>query len=250
MLSELLRSIGRIRSPARHALPKLSEKRPVSPKSAPRFAQKLQWWSDPAWKARFERHVRADGFGGRHPLRILDRRFMLTQLAKAAQALSGSTAECGVYRGVGSAIVCEALRDTYRDEQRHFAFDSFAGLPRTGPSDANWQEGNLSEPIDTAARQLAEFDFVKLVAGWLPDTLVHAANHRFRLVHIDVDIERTTRDCLDFFYPRAMHGAVFVFDDYGFKSCPGVRRAVDVFLSDKPEPIIELTTGQAVFFKK
>jgi O-methyltransferase len=249
MLSELLRSIGRIRPPARRSPPQPSAKRSASAKAAPRFNQKLQWWSDPAWNTRFERHVLADGFGGRHPHRILDRRFMLTELAKAAQSLSGSTAECGVYRGVGSALICEALRHTYRDVDRHFGFDSFSGLPPTGPSDANWRQGDLHERIDTAARHLAEFRFVELVPGWLPDTLVRAAEHRFRFVHIDVDLERTTWDCLAYFYARAISGAVFVFDDYGFKSCPGARRTVDAFLSDKPEPLIELTTGQAVFFK-
>jgi O-methyltransferase len=40
-----------------------------------------------------------------------------------------------------------------------------------------------------------------------------------------------------------------LFDDYGFLSCPGVADAVDQFLADKPELLIELTTGQAVFTK-
>ena len=103
--------------------------------------------------------------------------------------------------------------------------------------------------MTTAANQLAEFPFVELVRGWLPATLTAVTDRQFRLVHIDVDIEQTAWDCLSFFYPRSVKGAVFLIDDYGFKSCPGARKAVDSFLGDKPEPLIELTTGQAVFFK-
>ena len=40
-----------------------------------------------------------------------------------------------------------------------------------------------------------------------------------------------------------------MFDDYGFHSCPGVRSAVDRFLDDKPETLVELTTGQAFFYR-
>jgi hypothetical protein len=218
--------------------------------SAPKFNPKVQWWSNQEWLARYERHVLPDGFNGLHPHRILDRRFTLAELAKTAKSLRGSTAECGVLKGIGSALICETLRDSYRDGEHHFGFDSFEGLPETGPNDAKWKRGDLTEPIATAQQTLAEFSVVKLVPGWLPQTLNEASDHWFRLVHIDVDIERTTLDCLEFFYPRAVSGAVFVFDDYGFHSCPGARRAVDLFLSDKPEALIELTTGQATFFKR
>jgi len=88
------------------------------------------------------------------------------------------------------------------------------------------------------------------VKGWLPETLAGVSGRQFRLVHIDVDIEQTTWDCLEFFYPRAVPGALLLFDDYGFHSCPGARKAVDAFLQGKPETLIELTTGQAVLAKR
>lgn len=216
----------------------------------PKFNPKTRWWSDPEWLARYERHLLADGLGGRsHPHRILDRRFTLASFANAVRRLAGDTAECGVLRGTSSALICEALRDTYGREHRHWAFDSFEGLPKTSSADARWKKGDLSVSETTAREALAEFPFATLVKGWMPDCLAAVSEKKFRLVHIDVDIETSTWDCLEFFYPRAMPGAVFIIDDYGFHSCPGARRSVDRFLSGKPEVLIELTTGQGVFFR-
>ena len=250
MLNAIFRR--RTRLSAKQPLPRSarSDTPPSSSAEPPKFNPKVRWWNDAAWLTRFERHIRPDDFGGLyHPHRILDRRFTLAQFASSVRRLRGSTAECGVFKGIGSALICEALRDTYQVGEQHFGFDSFEGLPETGPNDARWKRGDLAEPISVAQGHLAEFSFVNLVKGWLPETLAIAAEIGFRLVHIDVDIERTATDCLEFFYPRMVAGGLFVFDDYGFHSCPGLRQAVDAFLRDKSESLIELTTGQAVFYK-
>lgn len=216
----------------------------------PAFNPKVRWWTDGEWQSRFGRHIQPDSLGGRyHSHRILDRRFTLAQFSASVRRLRGSTAECGVFKGIGSALICEALRGTYAENERHFGFDSFEGLPETGPTDANWKRGDLAEPMTSAEQHLAEFSFVHLIKGWLPQTFGAVSDRVFRLIHIDVDIQQTTCECLEFFYPRAVSGALFLFDDYGFHSCPGARQAVDAFLLDKPETLIELTTGQAVFYK-
>jgi O-methyltransferase len=40
-----------------------------------------------------------------------------------------------------------------------------------------------------------------------------------------------------------------IFDDYGFPSCPGARKAVDEFFGGKPETPIVLGTGQALIVR-
>jgi len=67
--------------------------------------------------------------------------------------------------------------------------------------------------------------------------------------HIDLDLYQGVFDTLAFVYPRMPAGGVIVFDDYGFASCPGARRAVEEFFDDKPEKPLALHTGQAVVHK-
>jgi hypothetical protein len=215
----------------------------------PAFNPKVRWWSDRQWLDRYDRYVLPDSFTGAHHHRILDRRFTLQTFAESVRTLRGSTAECGVFKGIGSALICATLAGTYHNSL-HYGFDSFAGLPQPGEGDAAWKKGQLATPLEATQAHLAEFDFCRLVVGWIPDTFRGLEHECFRLVHIDVDIETTTRDSLEFFYPRAVPGALFLFDDYGFHSCPGARCTTDAFLADKPETLIELTTGQAIFYKR
>ncbi len=72
-----------------------------------------------------------------------------------------------------------------------------------------------------------------------------ASDARFAFVHVDVDLYQPTRDAIDFFYPRLLPGGILLFDDYGFMTCPGARRAVDEHRRSSSDAFIRLPTGQA-----
>ncbi len=214
------------------------------------FNPKVQWWTDAEWLDKYDRFLHPDSRPTQDHHRILDRRFTLQSFAASVAHLPGATAECGVHRGTGSALICATLRDSYHGA-KHYGFDSFEGLPECGPNDANWKKGQLAVPLDVARRNLAEFsEFCELIPGWIPDTLSVVADKKFRLIHVDLDLEVPTRQTLEFFYPRAIEGALFIIDDYGFHSCPGARLATREFLKSLPETLVELTTGQAIFYKR
>jgi hypothetical protein len=44
-------------------------------------------------------------------------------------------------------------------------------------------------------------------------------------------------------------GGIILFDDYGFTTCPGPKRAIDEFMAGKPEPLIWLSGGSAFLVK-
>ena len=222
---------------------------------AGRFLYKahLTWTQDWSWLKPYEKHLYPDAARGLPKTRIIDRRFTLAQFAKSVRHLRGSTAECGVLGGVGSAVICRTLEFTYRDDESHYGFDSFEGLSEPDAVDLSphaWQKkGSLAISPQIAQQNLADFSFCTLVKGWIPACFEPAKHERFRLAHIDLDLYQPTLDSLDFFYPRMEPGGAFVFDDYGHLTCVGVRKAVDEFFADKPERVLETVDGVAFAFK-
>jgi hypothetical protein len=221
------------------------------------YSPRVGWLSDRTWMAPYSEFLKYDSMpeAGADETRILDRRFTLASTLKAVRELHGSTAECGVFKGVGSAMICQTLAATYAADELHFAFDSFEGLPEPQEvdRDANqrlhWKAGDLAVPEAMAKSLLARFPFCQIVKGWLPQSLTVAAGRKFRFVHIDVDLGQPTLDVLEFFYDRMVPGGIILFDDYGFISCPGARVAVDRFFANRPEPVLEVTAGQAIVVK-
>ena len=213
----------------------------------------LIWPNDWSWLRPYEKYLGPDAAGGLPKTRVIDRRFTLIQLARAVKHLRGNTAECGVLGGVGSAMICKTLESTYQGEERHWGFDSFEGLPEPEKIDLgpqSWQKkGSLAIAPQVALTNLDDFEFCTLVKGWIPQCFAPAGDKRFRLAHIDLDLYQPTVDSLEFFYPRMETGGVFVFDDYGHLTCPGVRQAVDEFFRDKPETVIESVCGTSFVFK-
>lgn len=226
-------------------------------KSRAHYAPDVAWWADRSWIEPYRRFLARDIHRpDQDETRILDRRFQLLQFAESVAALRGSTAECGVYRGVSSGILCRRLAETYAPSERHFGFDSFQGLPEPGEHDylpdgtTVWAQGQLAVSQDQVAALLAEFPFCELVPGWLPDSLAAASEHEFRFVHIDVDLYESTRGCLEFFYPKLVPGGVILFDDHGFADCPGARLAANEYFAEKEDQVIDLATGQGVVVKR
>lgn len=177
-----------------------------------------------------------------------DRKYVLDQLCKLALAVPGDTAECGSFRGATSHIICRKISGSGR---KHHVFDSFEGLSAPGKDDGVWWvPGSLSASEDTVRHCLRDFDFVEYYKGWIPERFSAVRDRVFSLVHVDVDLYQPTLDSVAFFYDRMSPGGLMLFDDYGFSTCPGAKKAVDEFFARKNEPVILLPTGQAFAVKK
>ena len=113
----------------------------------------------------------------------------------------------------------------------------------------HWHKGKLRRDVAVTTEFLQQFPDCEIVQGWIPDSLASATDHQFRLVHIDVDLYEPTRDSLEFFWPRLCSRGVVLLDDHGFIDCPGARSATLEYFEDKPEPVIEFATGQAMIVK-
>ena len=78
-------------------------------------------------------------------------------------------------------------------------------------------------------------------------TLEALTNRIFSFVHLDVDTYESTRDALQFFYPRMSPGGFLISHDY--LNATGVRRAFDEYFADKPEPIVRIAETQCLIAK-
>jgi O-methyltransferase len=103
--------------------------------------------------------------------------------------------------------------------------------------------------IETVIERVGHTDIVEFNKGFIPLTFKGKEQHSICFAHIDVDIYKSIIDCCEFIYPRLVKGAVMIFDDYGFPTCPGAKQAVDEFFRDKSEVPLILPTGQAIIFK-
>jgi O-methyltransferase len=184
---------------------------------------------------------------------LSERHYVVYSMAKAVANLPGETAECGVYFGASSFMICSAKPDG-----AHHVFDSFEGLSAPEAIDIpaddrayTWQAHDLAVSLDTVTHNLRSFPAVHCYQGWIPARFAEVAEHRFSFVHIDVDLYQPTRDSLAFFYDRTIPGGIILCDDFGSINCPGATRAFDEFLADKPEKhVIQLTTGQGFIIKR
>lgn len=183
-----------------------------------------------------------------------DRYFTLKELLLSLGRVEADTAEVGVYLGFGSFVLRSYLPRVAAPGVRHHLFDSFAGL--SDPTDADfplpgmrpWRRGDMAAGLERVRANLSMFDDLELHAGWIPDCFA-GIERPFSFVHIDVDLYEPTRASLEFFYPRLIRGGLMVFDDHGFVTCPGARRAVDEHVARAGVPLVRLTTGQA-FLRK
>ena len=181
-----------------------------------------------------------------------DRKYMLREFVRFTGEVPGVMAECGCYRGASAWFMAKEVPDTPL-----YLFDSFSGLSEPSEFDKqkrqdhqSWGAGDLSAGESAVMETLKEFTNVVIYNGWIPERFPEVAGQVFRVVHIDVDLYQPTFDSLAFFYPRVSPGGVIVLDDFGSTICPGAHRAIVEYMSDKPEYVLHLTTGQGVIIKK
>lgn len=160
--------------------------------------------------------------------------------------IAGSLAELGVWRGTTSEFIHAQAPD-----RRLYLFDTFSGFP--GESGRNADDRFRDTSVETVRRKLgAAAANACFRVGEFPGTAQGLESETFALVLLDVDKFEPTLAGLEFFYPRVARGGYVLIHDFNNpESDHGVRRAVNHFLKDKPEQLIEIpdTWGSIIFRK-
>jgi O-methyltransferase len=147
-------------------------------------------------------------------------------LATELGSVGGDIAELGVYQGGVSRLLALACPG-----RTVHLFDTFAGIPETRDPALDWHRpGEFAASIAEVRATLAGCPNVLLHPGLFPRTAVDGA---FALVHLDADLYSSTREGLEWFWPRLSVGGALVLDDYRWRYCRGVDRAVDEFFDSR-----------------
>ncbi|MFY8161385.1 MAG: TylF/MycF/NovP-related O-methyltransferase [Candidatus Kapaibacteriota bacterium] len=178
------------------------------------------------------------------PVRYGNLQLSIEQLKK--ENISGSIAECGVYKGKLSKYL-----HTMMPERKLFLFDTFAGFDQR---DEESQGDNRFQ--DTSEQSVLNYigntKDVIVRKGYFPETAIGLENERFAFVMIDFDKYEPTVAALNLFYPLMSKGGFIFIHDYSSpESNWACSRALDEFLVDKPEKAILIPDawGTALFRK-
>jgi Macrocin-O-methyltransferase (TylF) len=181
-----------------------------------------------------------------------DRLYTLYQaLRSTIAAVPGSEPiellEVGVYKGGSSWFLAFAGSTLAPGRVRLTAVDTFEGhstLDLPGGSEGPHRPASFADTGYEQVREyLSSFDFVEVVKGRIQDVAGRLEARRIHLAHVDVDIYAPTRFTLDFLAQRMAPGGAIVVDDYDFKTCAGVKQAVDEFAAERGAAFFKLAPG-------
>ena len=180
--------------------------------------------------------------------------YILEHFAKSTFDVDGDIAELGVWKGGGAKFIVDVFRNGSESKKIFYLFDSFEGMKKVDSSQDRHEVGDFSDTSFQGVESLmgspqSSNISVVLKQGWIPTTFAGLEESKFSFVHIDLDLYEPIKDALSFIYPRLLKEGVLVFDDYGFASCPGARKAVDEFVEQVGESLLVLATGQAILVK-
>ena len=176
-----------------------------------------------------------------------DRCYVLSTLARQSANLRGEFWECGVYKG-GTAMLLGKVLEKRGHQTTLRLFDTFQGMPDTDPSFDLHKKGDFADTSLNHVVARVEYKSTIIHEGLIPDSFAGLDNTTIAFAHIDVDIFSSVLACCEFIQPRLAHGGIIVFDDYGFSSCPGARKAVDSYYENRAQIPLVLPTGQAIVF--
>ncbi len=152
--------------------------------------------------------------------------------------IEGSFAEVGVYKGDMSRFIHNLAK-----ERVYYLFDTFEGFPKSDlEKDINEDNRFKDTTISDVIENIGNIDNIVIKKGYVPDTLIGLENEKFAFVLLDLDLYAPTVSSLNFFYPRIVKGGYLVVHDYNnSESNWACKRAVNEFMQDKSENIIEIS---------
>ena len=141
------------------------------------------------------------------------------------EPLGGVIVAFGCYAGDTAKVITELTNRPVH------VYDSFQGLP-----DHN---GYMQMPKKILIENF-KYDRVKLPhihEGWFNELKPEEVPDQISFAHLDGDLYESIKDSLFLVYDKMIKDGIILIDDYDHPRFPGVRKAVNEFMINKPEEI-------------
>ncbi|MBR3622990.1 MAG: class I SAM-dependent methyltransferase [Selenomonadaceae bacterium] len=160
--------------------------------------------------------------------------------------ISGSVAECGVYRGDFAKEI-----NKYFPERICYLFDTFEGFD-SRDFDAEKEKSMITGSeylgetnIELVKEKMPHIDKVEFKVGYFPDTLGNLED-KFVFVNLDMDLYKPTLEGLRYFYPRMVEGGIILIHDYFSDAYPNIEKAVDDYEEEFGKRLIKTPIGDDI----
>ncbi|MBD3252212.1 hypothetical protein GF386_00585, partial [Candidatus Pacearchaeota archaeon] len=157
--------------------------------------------------------------------------------------IPGEVVEMGCNEGTTSLFI-RRLLDYYNSDKELYVYDSFQGLPKKEINDYNEEEfnkqfitGGLSVPKELLIKNFRDAKLRPPIIhkGWFEEIPDLKIPKEIAFAFFDGDFYSSIIDSFNKIYPRLVPESRIVIDDYKHGAIPGVKKACDHFLQNKPE---------------
>jgi len=178
---------------------------------------------------------------------LLWRVHVLCWVAHNSLRVEGDFVECGVFRGMSTAVLAPYL-DFARQPRSWYLYDTFTGIPADQLNPGHGNPDNYQAPglYEAAVQRFAPYPNIRVVRGRVPEVLAEGAPAKVAFLHLDMNSAAAETAALEFFDKRLQPGAFVVLDDYGWRGYRDQKLSADRYFGQRGKPIMELPTGQGV----
>ena len=210
------------------------------------FAQAYDWSANFEYSGKKSPWTKAD---------IRWRAHICVWAAKQALHLEGDFVDCGVDTGVLAGTIVKYLK--FENINRtYFLFDTYEGIPNVEGMTIGEQQHReyfnsnfYFNSFDFVQDKMKKYANVKLVKGFLPDTLSILADRKIAYLSVDLNNAPSEQAVIVKIWDQLTPGAIVVIDDFAFKGHEVQHKMWSEFASSKGIMVATLPTGQGLMIK-
>ena len=162
--------------------------------------------------------------------------------------------ECGVGEGISAFFSLRHISNDFSKVWKMHLYDAWAPMRKKELLETELNSiGKYSElTIDMVKNNLKEFENnIIYHEGYIPESFEKTPNNPKSIIfiHVDLNSAKPTLASLKYFFPKLKERGIILFDDYGAANYFETRKMIDEFFEDQKGFLMELPTGQAIYYK-